>query len=241
MSVRFEKSGIVNSNGEIIRNNILLNSDFHSTYQETKWNVEKNGSTLASNWGGYNGGVTNASTCYHAHLVQFDGIWCYRYVRETETWLGVSQGGLQSRGVVPNTTYTFSVSQYRTTGANNYITAGLYFRKVGSTTYSFYSGCPRIVADATTFNRWVRGVFTFSTPEDLDVGYNVSIYIYGYSGGTGTIYMCDPKLEIGSDATSPCLNSTEGYVESNHGFIETTPSHVSVYSNYIESNEFIEY
>lgn len=240
MSVEFRKNGVVAASGDMIKNNLLLNSDFHSRYQlTTGWNTEKNGTTLANNWGGYNSGVTNASTCYHAHLVQFDGRWCYVYIRESETWLGASQGGLQNHGIEQNTTYTFSVSQYRTSGSNNYITAGLYYRKIGSTSYGFYSGCPRIVEDSA-YDKWIRGTFTFTTPSDIDTSANISWYIYGHAGGTGTFYMCDPKLEVGSVATSPCLNSSEGYVESQNGFIERSTLPSSIYSNYIETVEFIE-
>lgn len=224
MGVKFNKTGVIEASGETINNNLLLNSDFHARYQQTTgWNTEKNGTTLANSWGGYNSGVANQATCYHAHLVEFDGRWCYVYIRDTETWLGVSQGGLQARDIAPNTTYTFSISQYRTTGSNNYITSGLYYRKVGSTSYAFHSGCPQIVTDLT-YNKWIRGTFTFTTPSDIDTSVNISWYIYGHVGGTGTIYMCDPKLEIGSVATSPCLASSEGHVELQHGFIErSTP------------------
>lgn len=240
MDVQVYKTGIVTANGDVVKNNIFLNSDFHNTYQQTTgWDTVKNGTLLANNWGGYNSGVSNQATCYHAHLTKFDGRYVYEYIREAETWLGVSQSGMQNR-ITPNTTYTFSVEQYVPTGSNNYLTAGLYYRKTGTTSYSFLSGCPRIVPATAEKDRWVRGVFTFTTLAELDTTGGVSWYIYGYSG-TGKVYMCNPKLELGSTSTSISLNSTEGYVESSHGFSEIGLPNTKFFENTIEAIDFIEY
>lgn len=98
MSVSIQKSGIVSASGTTVNPNLLVNSDFHSTYQQTTgWDTTKNGTTLASSWGGYNSGVSNPGTVYHAHMKQFDGEWVYEYIRDANnSWLGISQGGLQS-------------------------------------------------------------------------------------------------------------------------------------------------
>lgn len=242
MSVQVYKNGIVSAGGTLIGNNLFINSDFHQTYQQTTgWDTSKNGTLLANSWGGYNSGVSNASTVYHAHLIYKNGDPVYEYIRtSSKTWLGVSQGGLQNRGILPSTTYTFSIDQYRVADGNNYITGGLYFRVTGSTTYSFGCGCPQIVSD-TTKERWIRGVFTFTTPANIDTSANISFYIYGDTGGTGTVYMKNPKLEIGDTATPLTLNTSEGYVEGQHGFIETNNSIAKFYKNFTQANEFIEY
>lgn len=49
-----------------------------------------------------------------------------------------------------------------------------------------------------------------------------------------------PKLEINSTATPWTLHSDEGYTESDHGFIEQG-NIMSMYPEYIQTNEFIEY
>ena len=143
MSVGFNKTGIVSASGEDIKENLLKNSDFSlQTTNFSTWDTTKNGTHYATYWGGYNGGVSNPTTVYHAHLVQFQDKWVYDFTRTAnETWLGISQGGLQSV-IQPNTTYTWSIDEYRPTGANNYITAGIYYKRNSSDSNSFWSGCP---------------------------------------------------------------------------------------------------
>ena len=89
-------------------------------------------------------------------------------------------------------------------------------------------------------DRWVRGVFTFTTLAELDTTGSVIWYIYGCSG-TGKVYMCNPKLELGNTSTSISLNSTEGYVESSHGFSEIGLPNTKFFENTIEAIDFIEY
>lgn len=49
--------------------NILINTHFDSQTTKTSgWDTTKNGTQMASSWGGFNGGVPNPSTVYHAHL-----------------------------------------------------------------------------------------------------------------------------------------------------------------------------
>lgn len=240
MSVSISKQGIVSASGDMINPNILANSDFSSTYQQTTgWDTTKNGTTLATSWGGYNPGVSNPSTVYHAHMVQFQGEWVYVYIRTSaETWLGCSQGGLQT-AIQPNTTYTWSIDEYRTSGSNNYITAGLYYKKTADGSYGFHSGCPHGTGE-DVFDKWVRRYYTFTT-EDVYTEVNISFYIYGQTGGNGTVYMRKPKLEQGSIATPWTKKDLEGYSINNHGFVESQLGITSVHKNYIESTEFIEY
>ena len=238
MSVSFEKTGIVRASGGEINKNLLNNTSFDKKSTVTDWDTSKNGNYVATNWNGYNRGVTNQATVYHAHLIQFQGEWVYEYIRTAdETWLGVSQGGLQSV-IQPNTTYTWSIDEYRPTGSNNYITAGLHYKKTSDGANSFWAGCPH-GEGSDDRDRWVRRTFTFTIGE-IYTGTHVTMYIYGNSGGNGTIYMRRPKLEIGDKATPWCPCESEGYVESIHGFIETG-NMMRVHQNNIETTEFIEW
>lgn len=238
MSVSFEKNGIVRASGETINPNLLINTDFHQTYQQTSgWDTTKNGTTLAYSWGGYNSGVANPSTVYHAHMYQFNGEWVYRYIRDADnSWLGISQGGLQNK-LAASKTYTFSLDTYRTGGNTN--TGGPYFRKTGSTTYGFHLGQ---FSATTELNKWVRFSWTFTTPADIDLSYSISWYIYG-GGNVGTLYMRRPKLEVGDHATPWCLAESEGIVSSTGGFAEYTVngSNPRVYKNIVEAKDFIEW
>ena len=190
------------------QNNIFLNSHFDTRYSQTSgWDTSKNGTLLASNWGGYNSGVTNASTVYHAHLKQMDSIYVYEYIRTAnETWLGISQGGLQSK-LTAGTTYTFSWDQYCVEGAN-YVGTGLYYYKTGATSAAFhlgqaYGNTNRILG------QWQHFSYTFTAPSDGDYSKNMSWYIYGHYGGNGTMYMKNPKLEVGSIDTRWAPNTSD--------------------------------
>ena len=230
------KQGVWTVNGELTNPNLFLNADFHSTYnQTTGWDTIKNGTLLATSWGGYNAGVSNPSTCYHAHLTKLDGDFVYEYIRESEGWLGVSQGGLQSK-LLLNTEYTFSVDQYIAEGSANFLDGGLYYYKTGATSAAFHLG--RFNGRNKEKGRWIRLVYHFTTSSDMDLAKNVSWYIYG-ANGTGTVYMKQPKLEIGNKMTPFTLSSSEGYMEGNHGLIEKNNS-VSIYNNFITAHEFYE-
>lgn len=240
MSVQVYKTGIVQASGEIINANLLKNSNFATTYQQTTgWDTSKNGTTLASNWGGYNSGVPNSSTVYHAHMVQFQGEWVYVYIRTSaESWLGISQGGLQSE-IKANTTYTWSIDEYRTSGSNNYITAGIYYKRTSSDSNGFHSGCPHGTGE-DVFDKWVRRYYTFTTG-DVYTSSAINFFIYGHSGGTGTVYMRRPKLEVSSLPTSWELTNAEGYSITNHGFTEDSDViNTQFAKNYINATDFIE-
>lgn len=238
MSVNIIKSGITYASGGTIGNNILINTDFHSTYQQTTgWNTSKNGTTLASSWGGYNSGVSNASTAYHAHLKLFQGEWVYEYIKESETWLGVSQGGLQN-SISANKTYTWSIDEYRPSGSNNYTTAGVYFKKTSDGSWGFHAGCPRGTYE-NVYDKWVRKYYTFTMPSEVYNAAGMIFYIYGY-GGTGTVYMRRPKLELGSVATPWNMAISEGNDSTYHGFAESPTDRVKIYPAFIGANNIIE-
>lgn len=180
--------------------NILLNTSFSSLYnQTTGWDTTKNGTVLANSWGGYNSGVGNASTVYHAHLKQFNGEYVYEYIRTAdESWLGISQGGLQSK-LTAGKTYTFSWEQYCVNGVNH-VGTGLYYFKTEATSANFHLGIQQGSANKK-MGEWQKFTYTFIAPSDADYTKSMSWYIYGHYGGQGTMYVRRPKLEEGSVAT----------------------------------------
>ena len=179
--------------------NILINSNFDLRYtQSSGWDTTKNGTQLASSWGGYNGGVSNPSTVYHAHLKELNGEWVYEYIKTaSETWLGISQGGLNSK-LTAGKPYTFSWEQYCVSGSN-YVQTGLYYFKTGATSANFHLGLIYGNVDRE-LGKWQKFSRTFIAPEDGDYSKNMSWYIYGYSGN-GIVYVRHPKLEEGNTAT----------------------------------------
>ena len=188
--------------------NLLRNSSFSTQHNQTAWNTSKNGNKEPDYWNFYNSGVNNPSTCYHAHLVQFSGEQVVEYIQETESWLGITQSGIQVY-LTPGNTYTFSIWQYIPQGSNKYLTGQIYgYFQNGSentTIVSFYCDSNRI------YNKWQKFIFNLTLPTNTDCSRNLFLFIYGTAGGQGKVYMRRPKLEEGSEATPwvPNVNDAE--------------------------------
>lgn len=196
-------------NGGLFGNpNLLLNTHFDNRYnQTTGWDTTKNGTLLASNWGGYNPGVANASTSYHAHLTLFQDEYVYEYTKENETWLGISQDDELRTKLVAGKTYTFSCEQYSVTNTN-YMYGGLYYFKTGATSAGFHLGYISCNTNRI-LNVWQKFTYTFTAPSDGDYSKSMRWYCYGQSGGAGTFYLRHLKLEEGSVATPWCPADSE--------------------------------
>lgn len=182
--------------------NILLNTSFKKQYnQTTGWDTNKNGTKLATSWGGYNSGVANQATVYHAHLKEFNGEWVYEYIKTAnESWLGISQYGLQTK-ITAGKTYTFSWEEYHVEGTNR-VGTGLYYYKTGATSPNFHLGIQQASSITRILNLWQKFSYTFTAPSDADYSKNMAWYIYGTYNGNGTFYLRHPKLEEGEIATS---------------------------------------
>ena len=190
--------------------NILINTHFDNRYtQSSGWDTSKNGTLLANSWGGYNSGVNNSATVYHAHLKEFNGEYVYEYIKTAnESWLGIAQGGLQTK-IVAGQTYTFSWEEYHIDGVNR-VGTGLYYYKTGATSANFHLGVQSDANITRVLGQWQKYSYTFTAPSDADYSKNMSWYIYGHYNGNGTFYMRRPKLELGSSATLWTPNSNDG-------------------------------
>lgn len=194
------------------QDNILINTHFDSRYsQTTGWDTTKNGTLMASSWGGYNSGVTNQATVYHAHLKEFNGEWVYEYIKTAnESWLGISQGGLQSK-LTAGKTYTFSWEEYHVDGVNR-VGTGLYYYKTGATSANFHLGIKQASEVTRDIGRWQKYTYTFTAPNDADWSKNMSWYVYGHYNGNGTFYLRHIKLEEGSIPTPWSPNPTDIFI-----------------------------
>lgn len=237
--VNLLKTGIWQASGIIPNSNIFINSDFHNKITQGSWDTSLNGTLVANNWWGYNSGVSNPTTGYHAHLYLLNGEYVYRYVNENGRWMGVSQGGLQSK-IAINTSYTFTVEQFIPTDSSNYLWGGLYYYKTGATSAGFHLG--QFSGNGKAKGKWTKVAYHFTTASDMDLSKNISWYIYGYGGSSlGTVYMKAPKLEVGTLVTPFTLNTTETYDAWPHGFVEDSHQDVHIYNKeFIEANSFYE-
>ena len=98
------------------------------------------------------------------------------------------------------------------------MTGGLYYTKNTGGSANFYLGS--FDFSSLVREKWELHTYTFTVPNDIDLSSNVGWYIYGHTGGAGTIYMRNPKLEIGEDATLFTLAAIEGAIPESHNFIE---------------------
>lgn len=192
--------------------NLLQNTHFNSQYtQSSGWDTSKNGTLLANLWGGYNSGVANQATVYHAHLKEFHGEYVYEYIKTAnESWLGISQGGLQDV-LQAGETYTFSWEEYHVNGTNR-VGTGLYYYKTGASSANFHLGIQQAATVTRLTGQWQRFSYTFTAPTDADWTKNMSWYIYGHYNNNGTFYLRHPKLEYGSTATPWVPGWEETYV-----------------------------
>lgn len=197
-SVITNDGGIVSGGGS--GRNLFFNSSFRETIAVTGWDTTKNGNRLPAYWSGYNSGVTNQATCYHAHLYSFEGEDVYRFKVENETWEGTTYSNI-GKDLVAGRQYTFSCQLYRVSGAN-ICYGGLYYTKNGATSSAFHLGHFNFTSQMKE-GQWVTCSYTFTAPSDLDTSAYNAMYIYGSNSPSvaGEFYMRRPKLEEGSIAT----------------------------------------
>lgn len=236
IALKVEATDITNAinNISVGGENLFLNANFAKRYTNNSigWDNSKNGTTFADSWACYNGGVTNPSTGYHAHLYEKDGEWVARYVNESDKrWKAFSQGLSEyaRRQLVPGEKYTFSVDIYsENTGC--YLHGGLYSYKKGATSMNFNSGTYGL--QPTTLNKWVRMSWTFTVDSGIDLSKSMSWYIYGYQGSVGTIYMKKPQLQRGTKATDFSISQ-----EDNEKSIANVQTQVTTTSNKVATIE----
>lgn len=181
--------------------------------------------TLNDGWAsGYNGGVANPTTGFHAHQIyggcdadgaqlsgrsfnaaDNDGA-CFHYVdrndlySEGHRWLGISQslGTPTSLGLAVSDDITLSWWQRSdVTGQGGQ--CGIYHMRVTEGTNGFES-CIQTI-NVTEANTWERVSFTYTITSNWNVGSNCWWYAYGYNGAHGILQIDNIQLEEKSHAT----------------------------------------
>lgn len=192
--------------------NFLANSDF-SKQQQSYGSTSMHSKLEAVGYGGYNGGITNPTTSYHAHLdTGTFGLPVYEFNESdgNRNWKAVTQ--TLGNSLAQTGDYTISFDVYAT-GAGTKLFGGFYYTKVGGTTETFHAGQFNINVDS--LNKWSRVSAKTTLGSDVDFNKSIKFYIYGYGFTTNSIlYMKKPQLEIGKLASdwSPSVEDIEARV-----------------------------
>ncbi|MCM3324234.1 phage tail spike protein [Cytobacillus kochii] len=206
------------NNLEIGGKNLLKNSDFRNT---TSLGVtDKHQNLYPAGWGGYNSGIPNPTTSYHAHLDTntFDEpVIEYNESDGNKNWKAVSP----AVNIKENGEYTVSFDAY-VTGGTAKLNSGLHHVKNGGETPSFGDRLDMIIDD--TGGTWKRMSGRVSI-NDADFSKPIRLYIYGYNFPSNAIlFIKRVKLEKGNKATdwTPAPEDIESRVSSAETKIDQT-------------------
>lgn len=180
------------------KENFLINGTFSKTVTGT---AGKNKGIYATHWSGYNGGIANPSTNYHAYVnetafPQFN-VLEYNESDGTRHWKGINQILVEQLPYIKNSKSDLYISMdVRATmlGEKNFIYGGMYYKnKAGVTT--FHDGHFRITP--TEANKWQRLMAKVPFDRSDVVWDSISFYIYAYNfSNNAIIYIKDVSLSL---------------------------------------------
>lgn len=202
------EGGISNYGAENGKLNLLENTNFVSLTTGSG-TTSKNPNVYAENWGGYNAGITNPTTNYHAHIdtTTFkEPVYEYNESDGTRHWKGINQSKNLNTKLSANKQYVISFDAYAT-GDGTKAFGGFYYTKTGGTSTSFHAGQYNITD--IEVGKWKRYTANVPIGSDIDLNKSVSFYIYGYGFTSNSIlYIKNIKLEEGESST-PWTPATE--------------------------------
>lgn len=192
--------------------NFIRNGNFAET-TTSPGNTNKHHNLYPLGWGGYNGGISNPTTSWHAHID--NTTFGFNVVEFNE-----SDGNRNWKGIAVSPDFIFiekvdqeyrlSVDVYAT-GPGTRLTGGFYYCKKGESTQDFHAGRFEIHPKET--NKWVRMSVAVPLNDDIDLkSKKTNLYIYGYSFTSNAIlYIKDVALTTGNKTAdwSPAVEETE--------------------------------
>lgn len=183
--------------------NLLFNSDFSKT-SESSSGTNKHPNIYATRWGGYNSGISNPTTSFHAHVDDTTfgyNVMEYNESDGTRNWKGISQSVANVVKYVADS-YIFSFDAYAT-GNGGRIFGGFYYTPTGGTSASFDSGQYEVTN--LPVNQWGRCFAKVPLKDNVDFSKGINFYMYGYNFSSNIIvYVRNIKLEEGSTPTAWC-------------------------------------
>lgn len=197
-SVITNDGGIVSSGGT--GKNLLLNSNFSKSYTGNSFTVNNiTYNTYAKGYGGYNGGINNPKTNYHAYLDTKTNHIVFDETNGSRNWKGIVPDGDTFPALVGKNITSLTLSmQTKASDSGTYVFGGFYYIKKGGTIRDFHAG---------QFEKFPpKGETRISTAielgSDVDWSKGVDLYIYGYNFSTNSkLEIWDLKLEEGTVAT----------------------------------------
>lgn len=243
-------------NMEIGGRNLLHKTSFEQVVVGNAFTVDGvTHNTYADGWGGYNGGIDNPTTSYHAYLDPITHHYVFDETDGNGNWKGLAvnnnNGGLFVTDF--SGSYIFSAT-LKATGSGTKLYGGFYYVKKGTSNYEFYSNW--FMISNISDGKEVRLSAKVPLNDDVDLNYGVSFYIYGYNfSGRSKLEMWNPKLEKGTKATD-WTPAPEDMVDKStyNSYVQQTDSKIAAklesstfnsfqngeYSNFKKStNEFI--
>ncbi|WP_346878755.1 MULTISPECIES: phage tail spike protein [unclassified Clostridium] len=197
---------------EVGGRNLVLNSDFKNTYKSSSI-TDKHDNLYATEWSGYNGGVPNPTTSYHAHIdiITFN----YPVIEFNESdgngqWKCISQNIERTLSDFSELVVSMDVFS---TGIGTKLFGGIHHYLIGGISLGFHSG--QYTLNNFPVNKWVRVYAKVPLLDTIDFTRERSFYIYGYGFQTDSIvYIKNVKLEKGNKPTdwSPAPEDVENKI-----------------------------
>jgi len=207
------------------------------------WDVALHADAITvSNWSsGYNSGVPSAAIGYHARWIYggADGGAdpCMYFQDQNDVyglghrWLGISQSLGTPASLGLNVGDVLTVSWYQKSSvAGKGANVGLYHYRIAEASYGFETNITTIYV--TNSSVWERVSFTTTIGANWDLTQAFSIYVYGYSGAYGQLWVDKVQIEKKDHATpfiTGTINTatvTDYSGNGNHGTIDAATSPV---------------
>lgn len=207
--------------------NLLPQTTSYST-PTYAWDSTLNGNPakVPTGWsGGYNSGVANPATGYHARweMLNNELVMCFPNLSpSTGRWLGIS-GNVNTSSIPAGQKYTISFDMKSDViGAG--ITGGLYYKINSSATSSNFHDGNMAIGTSTKANKWEHFSYTYTRSSSYDGNTpNCSFYFYSNYAKTATTYVKNMQLQVGSVAT--------GYIPGGTTYQEVTEYDCSGFGN----------
>lgn len=205
--------------GDYNTNTNILNAMTPGAAMNVAWDATLHPNAIKMDgWSqGYNGGVSSASSGYHAHWIMMNDIPTMVFPKLNHTisgisatrWLGISESNVNhSSQIQPGTTYTISFEAMADSPGRE-IYCGMYAYSISAGKAGFPDGY--CYAKNIPIGTWKKYSFTVTaSTTDYDPSKAAALfYFYGHSGSNGIAYVRNPRVEIGAYAHDDCIGESD--------------------------------